>query len=57
MRETYMQISEFPAGDFGSNRQAVSVQSGTPFGRGFGAGFGEPLLRDRFYLAPVWLSK
>src|SRR6478736_6125129 len=25
-----LQISEFPTGDFGANRQAVSVQSGTP---------------------------
>ncbi|HEY6993261.1 MAG TPA: response regulator [Xanthobacteraceae bacterium] len=34
-----------PAGDFGRNRQAVSVQSGTPFRRRFGAGFSEPPLQ------------
>jgi len=26
-----MQISEFPAGDFGSNRQAISVETDRPF--------------------------
>ena len=26
-----VQISEFPAGDFGSNRQAVSVETDRPF--------------------------
>src|SRR5690349_4395481 len=26
-----MQISEFPTGDFGSNRQAVSVETDRPF--------------------------
>ena len=46
-----------PAGGFGGNRQAVSVQSGTPSRRGFGAGFGEPLLQSRSYLAWIWQSK
>ena len=27
----YLQISEFPTGDFGSNRQAVSVETDRPF--------------------------
>ena len=40
-----------PAGGFGGNRQAVSVQSGTPLRMGFGPGFGEPPLRDTSYLA------
>jgi hypothetical protein len=35
-----------PAGCFGRNRQAVSVQSGTLFRRLLGAGFSEPLLRN-----------
>ena len=26
-----LQISEFPAGDFGSNRQAISVETDRPF--------------------------
>ena len=29
--DTYLQISEFPTGDFGSNRQAVSVETDRPF--------------------------
>src|SRR4051812_11882333 len=28
---TVLQISEFPTGDFGSNRQAVSVETDRPF--------------------------
>jgi hypothetical protein len=57
-----LQISEFPTGDFGSNRQAVSletdrVQSGTPLRMGFGPDFGEPPLRDISYLAVVCQSK
>jgi hypothetical protein len=46
-----------PAGGFGGNRQAVSVQSGTPLRMGFGPGFGEPPLRDTSYLALVCQSK
>jgi hypothetical protein len=46
-----------PAGGFGGNRQAVSVQSGTPLRMGFGPGFGEPPLRDTSYLAVVYQSK
>src|SRR6202045_1529867 len=46
-----------PAGGFGGNRQAVSVQSGTPLRMGFGPGFGEPPLRDTYYLAVVCQSK
>ena len=46
-----------PAGGFGGNRQAVSVQSGTPLWRGFGADCGEPPLRSRSYLALVCQSK
>jgi hypothetical protein len=42
-----------PAGGVGGNRQAISVQSGTPLRRGFGTGFGEPPLRDTSYLALV----
>jgi hypothetical protein len=42
-----------PAGGFGRNRQAVSVQSGTPLRVGFGPDFGEPPLRDTSYLALV----
>jgi hypothetical protein len=34
-----------PAGDFGRNRQAVSVQSGTLSRRRLGAGLSEPPLR------------
>jgi hypothetical protein len=40
-----------PAGGFGGNRQAVSVQSGTPLRMGFGPGFGEPPLRDTSWKA------
>jgi hypothetical protein len=29
--KSYLQISEFPTGDFGSNRQAVSVETDRPF--------------------------
>jgi hypothetical protein len=46
-----------PAGGFGGNRQAVSVQSGTPLRMGFGPGFGEPPLRDTSYLALACQSK
>ncbi len=46
-----------PAGGFGGNRQAVSVQSGTPLRMGFGPDFGEPPLRDTSYLAVVCQSK
>ena len=46
-----------PAGGFGGNRQAVSVQSGTPLRMGFGPDFGEPPLRDTSYLALVCQSK
>ena len=46
-----------PAGGFGGNRQAVSVQSGTPLRMGFGPDFGEPPLRDTSYLALVRQSK
>jgi len=46
-----------PAGGFGGNRQAISVQSGTPLRRGFGTGFGEPPLRDTSYLALACQSK
>jgi hypothetical protein len=46
-----------PAGSFGGNRQAVSVQSGTPLRMGFGPGFGEPPLRDTSYLALACQSK
>src|SRR6201981_3593420 len=46
-----------PAGGFGGNRQAVSVQSGTPLRMGFGPDFGEPPLRDTSYLALAWQSK
>src|SRR5204863_1551233 len=46
-----------PAGGFGGNRQAVSVQSGTPLRMGFGPDFGEPPLRDTSYLALVGQSK
>ena len=54
-----LQISEFPAGDFGSNRQAISVETDRPFRSKaaprligvFGAGFGEPLLQNRCYIA------
>jgi hypothetical protein len=42
---------------FGRNRQAVSVQSGTPSRRRLGAGFSEPPLWDRCYLARVAESK
>jgi hypothetical protein len=42
-----------PAGGFGGNRQAVSVQSATPLRMGFGPDFGEPPLRDTSYLALV----
>src|SRR5712671_5789068 len=52
-----LQISEFPTGDFGSNRQAVSVEIGTPLRMGFGPDFGEPPLRDTSYLALVCQSK
>src|SRR5882757_9606129 len=31
LRLSALQISEFPAGDFGSNRQAVSVETDRPF--------------------------
>jgi len=34
-----------PAGGFGGNRQAVSVQIGTPLRMGFGPDFGEPPLQ------------
>ena len=46
-----------PAGGFGVNRQAVSVQIGTPLRMGFGPDFGEPPLRDTSYLALVCQSK
>jgi hypothetical protein len=46
-----------PAGGFGGNRQAVSVQSGTPLRMGFGPGFGEAPLRDTSYLALACQSK
>src|ERR1700726_396437 len=46
-----------PAGGFGGNRQAVSVQSGTPLRMGFGPGFGEPPLRDTSYLALAFQGK
>jgi hypothetical protein len=46
-----------PAGGFGGNRQAVSVQSGTPLRMGFGPDFGEPPLRDTSYLALACQSK
>jgi len=46
-----------PAGGFGGNRQAVSVQSGTPLRMGFGPGFGEPPLRDTSYLALACQNK
>jgi len=46
-----------PAGGFGGNRPAVSVQSGTPLRMGFGPGFGEPPLRDTSYLALACQSK
>jgi hypothetical protein len=46
-----------PAGGFGGNRQAVSVQSGTPLRMRFGPDFGEPPLRDTSYLALVCQSK
>src|SRR3954470_3671106 len=46
-----------PAGGFGGNRQAVSVQIGTPLRMGFGPDFGEPPLRDTSYLALVCQSK
>src|SRR5205814_6320165 len=46
-----------PAGGFGGNRQAVSVQSGTPLRMGFGPDFGEPPLRDTSYLALACPSK
>ena len=46
-----------PAGGFGGNRQAVSVQSGTPLRMGFGPGFGEPPLRDTSCLALACQSK
>jgi hypothetical protein len=46
-----------PAGGFGGNRQAVSVQSGTPLRMGFGPDFGEPPLRDTSYLALTYQSK
>src|SRR5580704_5587100 len=46
-----------PAGGFGGNRQAVSVQNGTPLRMGFGPGFGEPPLRDTSYLALACQSK
>jgi hypothetical protein len=46
-----------PAGGFGGNRQAFSVQSGTPLRMGFGPGFGEPPLRDTSYLALACQSK
>jgi hypothetical protein len=46
-----------PAGGFGGNRLAVSVQSGTPLRMGFGPGFGEPPLRDTSYLALACQSK
>src|ERR1700732_5206156 len=46
-----------PAGGFGGNRQAVSVQSGTPLRMGFGPGFGEPPLRDTSHLALACQSK
>jgi len=46
-----------PAGGFGGNRQAVSVQIGTPLRMGFGTDFGEPPLRDTSYLALVCQSK
>ena len=46
-----------PACGFGGNRQAVSVQSGTPLRMGFGPDFGEPPLRDTSYLALVCQSK
>ena len=46
-----------PAGGFGVNRQAVSVQIGTPLRMGFGPDFGEPPLRDTSYLALVGQSK
>jgi len=46
-----LQISEFSAGDFGSNRQAISVETDRLFRskaaldrEGFGAGFSEPPL-------------
>jgi hypothetical protein len=59
-----LQISEFPTGDFGSNRQAVSVETDRPF-RSKAAPrcgwvlvhFGEPPLRDTSYLALVCQSK
>jgi hypothetical protein len=31
IQKTNLQISEFPAGDFGSNRQAISVETDRPF--------------------------
>src|SRR5205085_7733194 len=31
LRQAIVQISEFPTGDFGSNRQAVSVETDRPF--------------------------
>src|SRR3954463_4991052 len=46
-----------PAGGFGGNRQAVSVQIGTPLRMGFGPDFCEPPLRDTSYLALVCQSK
>src|ERR1700747_3288473 len=46
-----------PAGGFGGNRQAVSVQSGTPLRMDFGPDFGEPPLRDTSYLALACQSK
>ena len=42
-----------PAGGFGGNRQAVSVQSGPLSRRELAPGFGEPLLRSKFYLALI----
>jgi hypothetical protein len=64
-RTVCLQISEFPTGDFGSNRQAVSVETdrpfrsqiGTPLRMGFGPDFGEPPLCDTSYLALVCQSK